>query len=179
MEIWKKIPKFNFEYEISNQGRLRSLHKIIIKSDGKKYTRKPKVLKQDNNHDGYSRGAISLNGTMIPYKIHRLVAEMFIPNKESKETVNHINGIKSDNRVCNLEWATREEQKTHALKNGLVSKLKGSEIGNSILKDYQVKEIRKKFTPRVYTRKMLSIEYGVSEATIKDIICERTWKHLL
>lgn len=179
MEIWKNIPKFKNEYQISDMGRIRSVLKVIVKSDNSKYTRRSKVLKPDIKHDGYARGAVSLVGKMIPYKIHRLVAIAFIPNPENKKTVNHINGIKTDNRAVNLEWNTQQENVTHSHKHGLAYILKGSEIGNSILKENQVVEIRAKFVPRIYTRKKLANEYGVTEATIKDILGGRTWKHLL
>lgn len=53
-------------------------------------------------------------------RVHRLVALTFIPNPESKETVNHINGVKKDNHVENLEWATRSENTQHAWDNGLI-----------------------------------------------------------
>lgn len=179
MEIWKKIPKFDNQYEISSFGRIRSLQATIVRSNGWKYNRKSKVLKPDITHSGYAIGAVCVDKKMVSYKIHRLVAELFIPNHENKPTVNHINGIKHDNRVENLEWATMKENVTHAHKTGLAYILKGSEIGNSILKESDVISIRKEFKPRVVTRAFLAEKYKVSEATIKDILHGRTWKHLL
>lgn len=179
METWKPIAKFKGEYEVSDKGRIRSTDKTIIRSNGWKYKRVAKVLKPDINHSGYAKGSVCVDKKMIPYILHRLVAIEFIPNPENKPTVNHINGIKHDNRVENLEWSTNLEQIDHATKLGLMNYLKGSEIGNSKLKESDVIEIRRKFKPRKYTRAMLAKEYGVAETTIKDIILKRSWKHLL
>jgi hypothetical protein len=176
-EIWIPIKKFNNEYEISNLGRLRSTYSVIERSNGRSYIRNSKILKPAL--DGYLKGAVCVNKKIVSYKIHRLVAECFLPNIENKSEVNHINGIKTDNRVENLEWCTRQENIQHCVLNKLQTPFKGEEVGNSILKEYQIKEIRSKFIPRKYSRKKLSLEYNVSEATIKDIIYKRTWKHLL
>lgn len=178
MEIWKKIQKFNNEYEISNLGNIRSIHSILIRSNGRPHTRKSKILKPALNRSGYFAGSVCVNKKMIPYTIHRLVAENFIDNPNNKLEVNHKNGIKIDNRVENLEWVTRQENMNHAYENGLVRILKGSNIGTSVLNEEQVKEIRKKFIPRVYSRIKLAKEYNVSEATIKDILYRRTWLHI-
>lgn len=178
MEQWKKIEEFNYEYEISSYGRIRSVENVIVRGNGWKYTRKSKILKPSGS-GGYLRGAVCVNKKMIQYKIHRLVALAFIPNNENKKEVNHIDGNKLNNHVENLEWCTRQENIEHCILNKLQKPFKGEEIGNSKLLEFQVIEIRNKFKPRVYSRAKLAKEYNVSEATIKDILYKRTWIHLL
>lgn len=82
-----------------------------ITEDGKMWScRRNKFLKPGKDKDGYLYYVISIKGVRKTIKAHRLVAETYIPNPENKPTVNHINGIRDDNRVENLEWATYREQ---------------------------------------------------------------------
>lgn len=168
-EIWKKVHGFS-NYEFSNLGRIKTLNWKNSKQT---------TIMIPNVSQGYYK-TILVND-LKEYKsilVHRMVAIAFICNPENKKEVNHINGNKLDNSIDNLEWCTRQENMSHAYDNNLVYILKGSEIGNSVLKEYQVLEIRKKFIPRVYSRVKLAKEYGVSEATIKDILYKRTWNHI-
>jgi hypothetical protein len=103
MEIWKKITNFEI-YEVSNLGRVKG----------------PKGIKARGSHK-YHSVDLFIDGKRYPKYVHRLVAEMFIPNPNNKLEVNHINGIKDDNRVDNLQWVSRAENMKHAYDNGLVN----------------------------------------------------------
>ena len=83
----------------------------FISDDGKLYsTRSKKFLRPARDRYGYLYYVISIDRKRMTLKAHRLVAKAFIPNPENKPTVNHRNGIRHDNRVFNLEWATELEQ---------------------------------------------------------------------
>lgn len=102
-EQWKDIDGYDGVYQVSDLGRVRS----------KKYGRW-KVLRPGKNTWNYLRVAICKDGKVKNFLIHRLVADAFIPNDdESKNEINHINEIKSDNRVSNLEWCDRKYNNTY------------------------------------------------------------------
>lgn len=192
-EIWKDIKGYEGDYQVSSYGRVRSVSKKILKSNGTTYNRISKILSLAKDGRGRYRCALSMLGNLETHKVHRLVAFAFIPNNENKPQVNHIDGICTNNKVENLEWATHSENIDHAIKNGLfqmeaddalrkrsINKetKKGSLNGCSKLVESQVLEIRSKYNPGVYTRKMLGLEYGVDFTTIKDIVSRRRWKHV-
>lgn len=117
MEVWTTIDRVgNGLYVISNIGRVRS---FTSKSNGA-------IIKQVISSNGYPLINIYTNGKRWPELIHRLVAEAFIPNPDNKPCVNHKNGIKSDNRIENLEWTTYSENSLHAFK---ILGRKGSAFG--------------------------------------------------
>lgn len=146
-------------------------------------------LKPATDKKGYLRVGLTINGKLCTKKVHRLVANAFLQNLENKPCVNHIDGIKKNNFVSNLEWVTYKENTKHAIDTGLfyfnsskesVNKIikKGSLNGNALLTEEKVIEIRKKYKPRIYTRLMLSLEYGVKESCIKDVVNRNSWKHI-
>ena len=97
MEEWRVI-NINPDYQVSNTGLVRS-----IKNN------KVRVLRPTLNNRGYWRVTLTANGIQTYHMVHRLIAPAFIPNPENKLHVDHINRIKTDNRIENLRWATRSE----------------------------------------------------------------------
>ena len=163
-------------YMISNHGGVRSLdRKDSIGRDWEGIERK---LRPDK--DGYLIVDLCKDGKYIYCKVHRLVAETFLDNPDNKKTVNHIDGVKSNNRVNNLEWATHTEQHKHAYANGLKVAKKGEQHPNSKLTEAEVREIRERRTknPEVWTFRKLAKEYGVGKTLIGDIIYRKCWKHV-
>lgn len=104
-EIWKDIKGLNGEYQVSNKGRIKSKERFV--KFGKNTYRKveEKILKSSDNGNGYK--LVSLGKNNKAKKIHRLVAEAFIPNPDNLPCVNHKDENKANNTVENLEWCTQ------------------------------------------------------------------------
>lgn len=178
METWKKIPNFS-RYEASNKGNLRSLNY--------KCTGKIKVLKPAVSTDGYLKTMILDDcGKYRSWTVHKFVCLAFLGQVPEGKEVNHKNGIKTDNRIENLEYCTRSENIKHAYLMGLEKPLRGSKNGNSKLTEKDVKEIRnfikgqREKGVRYYGRKELASKYGVSEGHIKALMNDNNtlWYHV-
>ena len=118
MEIWKDIEGFEGRYQISNQGRVKSL---VCNRFGKyKAESGEMILRSAKGHCGYMRVLlVDKNGGRHSLFVHRLVLIAFFGIDSEKKQVNHINGIKDDNRLENLEWVTQSENMKHAYRIGL------------------------------------------------------------
>jgi len=118
-EIWKAIEGYS-NYMVSSFGIVKSIERTIIDKNGVEYKKREKVLKQNINDKGYKLSYIyDANVKRKTISTHRLVAKAFISNPKKLKTVNHINGIKTDNRVENLEWLSNTDNMRHAYDNGI------------------------------------------------------------
>lgn len=116
-EIWKDIKDFEGLYQISNFGNVRSVDRCVYKSGWIKTNIAGTNLKQITDKDGYKRVKLSnKNYRKMPF-VHRLVAQAFIPNPNNLPQVNHINEIKSDNCVYNLEWCNAKYNVNYGTRN--------------------------------------------------------------
>jgi len=164
-EIWIEIEGYEKNYEVSNLGNIR-----------RKYSKKTKSLQKKNRDkkDYYTGVCLYQNEKIENKLVHRLVAQAFIPNPENKPCVNHINSIKHDNRVENLEWCTSRENKIHSIDSG-TTKNKGIDNGFSKITDIIVLDIRKhKEKPLSFFSK----KYNINKSTVWLVKKGKTWKHL-
>jgi predicted XRE-type DNA-binding protein len=163
MEVWKKIEQFD-SYSVSNKGMVinnytQKIRKPIVKIQG--YVSITFYKKVDKKNKSIS--------------IHRLVALAFLPNPENKPHVNHINGIKTDNRVENLEWVTASENEKHSY--SVLNKKSNGIIRRKI----PLNEIKKIFEMKKkgFNQKEISIFFNVSQSAISFIVNKKTYiKHV-
>ena len=135
-EVWKDIKGYEGLYQVSNMGRVKSLERFVnspMLKDGRKKI-ESKILKQFNNQQGYLKVQLYKESISKYSFVHRLVATAYIDNPINKPTVDHLNTIRNDNRVCNLKWATQSEQ---AKENPITNrKIREAQKGVFVQTDY-------------------------------------------
>lgn len=174
MEEWRNIKSFK-NYQVSSHGNVKRKQSQTIHKDGKITTHKERLLKQQKNHKGYKVITISSSGNKKTLLVHRLVMSAFNPIKKYME-VNHLDGIKDNNNIENLEWSTPSQNQKHAYNIGLKFAKKGEKNGMSKLTWIKVNEIRRLYKTGNYKRYELADKYKVSLSCVKDILINRTWK---
>jgi hypothetical protein len=174
MEIWRKIVGLQDHFEVSSHGRVR--HLLYYAQHTSRGGRKTlmllpeKIYKQDVGKSGYSR--VTCGGRR--WFVHRLVASAFIENTEAKPQVNHKNGIKTDNRVENLEWATAQENRDHMIATGLQPY--GSDFSKILVEEDVLKIRQLAATGKKHTK--IAEIFNVTPNHVSLIVSRRSWKHI-
>ena len=176
-EEWRDVVGYEGLYEVSNLGRVRSADKKIW--NGKTYYKKVGAIKAQHLHKGYPVTSIYKNNVKSNMNVHRLVAFAFIPNPENKLEVNHIDGIKTNSRVENLEWCTSAENSYHAYHTGLSTApvLKGSAHGMTNLTEDDVIKIRQLYSNGVKRKELMDM-YNLKPSPFYRIVARKSWKHI-
>lgn len=158
--MWKTYK--NTRYRISDSGEVFS-------------TISNKVLKPIDDTHGYMVVTLYIDGSSEKYKVHRLVAEVFIDNPLGLLTVNHKDGNKLNNKVENLEWMSQAANTKHAWESDLM--VKGSQTPIAKLDEESVEEIMNCFFEGL-TNQQIAEVYNVARGTISKIRDRKTWRHV-
>jgi hypothetical protein len=181
IEEWKNIIGFDTQYEISNFGRVRSKNRYVNITEKKQRFYKSKILKQTTQRNGYKCIGLHLNKYVKIFLIHRLVADMFILNKEKKTQINHIDGNKNNNNVSNLEWCTCSENNLHrtrTLRYNICEAHHNAKLTQKQV-DYirEIKKIADENKIRNWGCGKLAKEFNVSYGAISRIVNNRRWNN--
>ena len=163
-EIWRDVENYEGHYKVSNYGRIKSL-----------YYKNGKILSGGFDTGRYLMLHLNKGKKSKTILCHKLVARAFLVNFENKREINHKDGVKNNNCVWNLEWATRKENMQHAARIGLIRN--GESSGKAKLTNEQVKFIREVYIPRDknFGLKALARKFGVGKDAMSDIINKKSF----
>jgi hypothetical protein len=168
-EIWRDIPGYEGQYQVSNMGRVRSLDRVVMRKHrwgghlvAWKY--KGKILSGKPKGSGHLNVGLGANNTKL---VHRLVLLAFVGEPKNGQECLHTNGNPQDNRLSNLRWGTRVENKNDERKH---AQLFGRRQGSSQLSTETIRDIKQELTnPNRPSQKVLAKKYGVHVNTISNI----------
>ena len=169
--IGKDVPGFENLYMALTNGQIWS------------YTKRC-YMSQFKDKRGYMNVELYKDGKTYHSKVHRLVLSAFVPQPKGKDQVNHIDGIKNNNNLNNLEWVTGKENMQHSFSMGLEKGRKGEEHNMAKLTNEDVLTIRKLYAGGItdsgkkYSQRELARMYGLRQSTIWGILHRKNWSHI-
>lgn len=170
-EVWKDVERYEGLYQISNYGKVKSFKHRVHGENG--------VILKPHEYDAYSQYKLSdSNNKEERIPAHRLVATAFIPNPNNYPEVNHKNGVKTDNRVQNLEWCTRQQNIIHMHKVLYPHMMRGRRNPRTGITEEDALRIYELAIKEERTLEDIGEEYGISACAVVDIKVGRTWNYV-
>ena len=176
VEEWRPVVGWEGVYSVSSMGRVRAEDRLVPFPDGRVRRYRQRVLSDRLINSGYLTAALWYAKIPSYRLVHHLVTEAFIGPIPTGLQVNHKNGIKRDNRVCNLEIVTAAENVAHSVRLGLAPR--GEDSVTSKLRESQVAEIRSRYADGGVSQMELAAEFGVQRGTIGKIVRGERWAHI-
>ena len=173
-EEWRPVKDFEELYEVSNFGKVKSLH----------YKNRVKILKPDidvKSNTSYERVTLSNNRKTKRFSVHRLVAEAFIPNIYNKPFVNHIDNNGLNNNASNLEWVTASENMMHAQRQGRLfdAQSKGGKKGGGVRRQRKEERLKKILNTRINDWIVVDFKKDAyqkkGDLIVKCVICSKNF----
>lgn len=179
-EVWKDVPGYEGYYQVSNWGRVRSAKREVPRG-ATRITIRSRMLSPSLVR-GYPHVTLYKDKTLKGYYVHQLVLEAFVgPCPDGMESCHFPDRSPLNNRVGNLRWDTpknnHQDKKAHGTygRGGIMTGVKN---GSALLREEDVREIRRKYSNREASQVQLGKEYGVTQAMISRIVLRQNWAHL-
>jgi len=170
VEVWRDIPGYVDMYQVSNEGRVKSLARVAPN-----HQKLPeRILAASLNTAKYTRVCLCKNSVGKEWLIHRLVLLVFVG--QSTLSTRHLNGIRNVNNLWNLKYRTAKENKADSIKHGTSSH--SETHGTAKLTNKEVLEIKQLLRTSNYSQNDIAEMFGVSKATINQINTKRHWSHI-
>jgi hypothetical protein len=176
-EVWRPVVGWEGVYEVSDLGRVKSLARVVMRSNGRPQRCKERILKASRNHDGYYKVRLICAPRDKTCKVATLVALAFIGPRPEKQVVRHGPGGQLDDSLANLCWGTEKENAADKLRDGTHNR--GEQNSGAKLTQEQVLLARKEAAskPRGAIAR-LAKEWGVHHETLRQAVIGKNWGHL-
>ena len=181
MEKWKSVTGYEDFYEISNTGRVKRLGREVHTNNQHGpcvKTLSEKILNPQQTEKGYMVVVLSNGGTTQKHRVHRMVLDAFCGECPDGHEACHNNGDPSDNRIENLRWDTRRNNRLDMKKHGTMPDHRGTNHPLSRLNNEKVNAIRILYSKTNARQRDLAYLFDVSLATINGVLAKRTWSHV-
>jgi len=174
--MFKPIKGWESSHSISKEGQVFVKERMVKGCGGSSRKLKEHFIKW-NYQKGYPTACLYASGRMKRYFVHRLVYETYVEKVPNGMQINHIDGIKDNNALSNLELVTPKENSQHAWRTGLSKKRIGENCSTSKLKDVDIRKIRE-MSKSKHTQKEIANTFSIHETNVHYILSGKTWSHV-